>query len=242
MPQSKLAISRNNRYIVMEKKKYLGRGERHARIEICVNPRAMLRFDEEVAVVQKGGRGGCGPYCQNLRPRYRSTHRHTLEEPRGERGREEKEREGIAKEWKGENDWVQKCGKKAKRERKMHRGNQGSKDSFLWRIAHLPLEHPPPSFLAPSLSLSLDNVHSMRLVRPMRRCGRVLSGRLIILSWSSDAFYFTARSRQSALKHPVVFADSFLSLFSRILRGASNHLENAGWLRDAKIFFFFFSN
>lgn len=60
----------------------------------------MLRFDEGVAVVQKGGRGGCGPYCQNLRPRYRSTHRHTLEEliERGERGggrgREEKEREG----------------------------------------------------------------------------------------------------------------------------------------------------
>lgn len=71
----------------------------------------MLRFDEGVAVVQKGGRGGGGPYCQNLRPRYRSTHRHTLEEPR-ERGREEKEREGSAKERKGEKDWVQKCDKK----------------------------------------------------------------------------------------------------------------------------------
>lgn len=56
----------------------------------------MLRFDEGVAVVQKGGRGGCEPYCQNLRPRYRSTHRHTLEEPtEGEgREREEREREG----------------------------------------------------------------------------------------------------------------------------------------------------
>lgn len=54
----------------------------------------MLRFAERVAVVQKGGRGGRGPYCQNLRPRYRSTHRHRERE--SERGwvREEKEREG----------------------------------------------------------------------------------------------------------------------------------------------------
>lgn len=54
----------------------------------------MLRFDEGVAaVVQKGGRGGCEPYCQNLRPRYRSTHRHTLEEPTEGKGREREERE-----------------------------------------------------------------------------------------------------------------------------------------------------
>jgi len=48
-----------------------------------------------MVIVQKGGQEGCGPHCQNLRPRYRSTHQHTLEERERER---EREREGGGSE------------------------------------------------------------------------------------------------------------------------------------------------
>jgi len=78
----------------------------------------MLRFDEGVVLVQKGGRGGCGPHCQNLRPRYRSTHRHTLEEEERERVRGMRgEKEGRVQ--KNEREGKTECrnaGKKAKRE------------------------------------------------------------------------------------------------------------------------------
>jgi len=91
-----------------------------SRIEFCVKLRlygAMSRFDggerwRGLAVAQKGDRGGCGPYCQNPRPRYRSTHRHTLEEPRGtERGEKERQRETVED---GDTDNAESDGDRAK--------------------------------------------------------------------------------------------------------------------------------
>lgn len=80
----------------------------------------MSRFDGGLTVAQKGGRGGCGPYCQNPRPRYRSTHRHTLEEPReterGDRERRERER-GRETEKDGNTGNAENDGDRVKRAR-----------------------------------------------------------------------------------------------------------------------------
>jgi len=89
-----------------------------SRIEICVNngTSCVSIKGGGMVIVQKGGQEGCGPHCQNLRPRYRSTHQHTLERER-ERGRGEREKKERER-YKRKKGLMQKCKQKSGEKKK----------------------------------------------------------------------------------------------------------------------------